>query len=652
MMDVCSSVEKKSYKSSFNFSCYIQDDIPASPIQNICIDFFCVTDSILDHAIENRKLNLTSAKQLGDFTNLYNYCFYCDNPTSQTFKNFLFDNSTKWNDSTPQYRSLCPLFDLQMIATAQSHCDANYNIKDAPGYFYMSEELISISEYSHVLSFYDFMQFQESHFPFNCYCGGSSLSLSNGIRNFSFGFECDMYTRAMIPLVFEFAPIVLFFFLLILLVGTFMTLLLPIYSAVYREYKQTYHTEGRRDYLKIFDLRIQSSSFLFASIFWMCAQEVLAYLFNFYAFSQIYRTSTNKANSGFTMLLGNGLLRMVSLVCLCCSFAGMLVSWQHMTSTGENFLSGVGAGIAATGKALLAGRESLKSTSTEEEEKFPLRHEQCSTNTNLSESLSFGNKLILVGFYISLTMLLVSVVVLSFLVETLSTVFVVFIAFGMMYMWIFPIGFLFSGIRMYYKLKSMKENLSFGKLKVSIALISYTCFQFTRFMIFADVCFILLIMVGAVFMVTYLFGWDLFGIFIGINRTIIMDLTIGLMMTIEMYMLLNKKYCKDLYGACSCFKSIFRKREQMARHDIKEDVQSPKSPIPLDADSEKQHLLLHNGLSFDVESLPRISSGNITKQKRRNTNANSSDLKEVTIAEIFNEDGQTQKSSESEKDVY
>ncbi|KAF0973747.1 hypothetical protein FDP41_007134 [Naegleria fowleri] len=650
MLDLCGQDSPaQKYKSLTDMTFYVPEigENVRSSSDNLCLEFFC-SSTLKYHEVENRKLNLTRWSQVDEFTWFYNYCLYCDNVVSREFKDFLINNSSTQSSENPD-QSACPLFNPTIIQKAQQHCQIqSFQNKPQPysiGTFFLSSDLMDSPEFRSVLSFYDFIQFvEQSSFPYNCFCKEQSLSLVPGIRPFSFAFACDIYAKAIIPLVFEFGPIFIFLYTVFLLFSSFFVLILPIYCAVYREYRYAYE---KKLLSTIFDLRIQSTTILFFAILWMCAQEIFSYLFNFNAFSSMYYDEDS--HNGFMLLLGNGLLRMISLVFLCCSFASMLVSWQHMTSNTEgNFLSGVAGGIAATGKALIgASKDEREHGLVDDNEEYTPQNKRESERSSLlyiggrdpSESLSTGNKLILAGFYLSLLALLITVVIMSFFIHTLYIIFLVFIAFGMMYLWIFPIGFLFSGIRMYYKLKSMKENLSFARLK------------FTKFMIFADICFILLIIVGALFMLTYLFGWDLFGVFIGINRSLIMDFTIVLMMTIEQYMLFNQKSIKDLYGEkilmCCCVYK--RKKREVPAFEIEDDngrqvediddedfknksslniIYSPRgrrqaSTIPNiitsnvgteekieevtpEVHEDDEQVLRQNGFSFSVDSLPKI----------------------------------------------
>ncbi|EFC50643.1 predicted protein [Naegleria gruberi] len=557
MIDVCSSdAPPRNYLTVSDLPFSVEHDT-FDEESNLCIQFFC-TSTGKYHEVENRKLNLTTWSQLDEFSWFYNYCYYCNNNNSKDFRFFLVNNTISDGDG---YRDACPLFNSIVVQKAQQQCiedSVNDNMKI--GTFYLASDLMDISAFRNVLSFYDFMKFiQQSYFPYNCFCEGNSLSLVPGMKNFTFGYKCDVYSHFIIPFVFEFGPIFIFLCTILLLFTSIFLLQLPLCCAICKEARTKYYNRKYSYVTSLFDLRMQSNTILFISILWMSAQEVFAYLFNLYVFSNVYNQEDNTSKNGFMLLLGNGMMRMVSLVLLCCSFASMLVSWQHMTSTNDNFISGISASIAATGKALLGSsrtdqQENNDCPEDEEKSEQVEKSSLIKKEERPQESLTLGNKLILSGFYLSLLALLISVICMSFFITKLSIIFMVFIAFGMMYLWIFPIGFLFSGIRMYYKLKSMKENVSFARLKVIFIIFHYLnnlAAQFTRFMIFADICFLLLILVGALFMLTYLFGWDLFGVFIGINRSMIMDFTILLMMIIEQYMLLNKKMLKDLYGGCS-----------------------------------------------------------------------------------------------------
>ena len=112
-------------------------------------------------------------------------------------------------------------------------------------------------------------------------------------------------------------------------------------------------------------------------------------------------------------------------------------------------------------------------------------------------------------------------------------------------------------------------------------------------------------------MLTYLFGWDLFGVFIGINRSIIMDITIILMMFIEQYMLFNKKMCKNLYGTCCLGSSRRRIPQTFMEKTLSDELSNEETSLNNRDDSPdmKKQEFLQNGVAFNLSSLPRISGG-------------------------------------------
>ncbi|KAL9645518.1 hypothetical protein ABK040_000583 [Willaertia magna] len=560
--------------------------------KNLCLQFFCENTTAIEFDVNdwigNRMVNLSTNYQRESFSMFYNYCFYCESEISLQFKTLLFNQSSVY----------CPLYDNFILRKAISKCMGkdftDFKVKSDettfPAYFYLSWQLMNNDEYyGHEFSFKDLRELWKFHFPFNCYCKGPSFNLGCGLRNYSFGFECDIFTSAIIPIIYEVNPIVLLGLLLFVLLFSFFTLLLPAIYSTLRNVKGFF-----KKLTFLFDLRIQSNTLLFCSIILMMCQQIISVMFNFYRFSDVYDEETSVGQNGIIQLLGNGLFRIISLVFLCGSFASMLVSWQHMISIPSPTTIIIGANSnnnsstnqsnqqsnveqeEATGilsmsvhylNGLLMKSSHILNSESENNEtgtrtplysptnnynNSPNNNNRVSSydgntangvntnfhsiNTNATEYLSFSNKLILIGFYSSLLSLLIAIIVLSNIIKTVSTIVIVFVACGMIYLWIFPIAFLFSAIRMYYKLKSMKENLSFSKLK------------FTRFMIFANICFILLIIIGVLYALTFLLGWDLFGITIGILRALIMDLTITLMMVLVNYMLFNKKFVKDFYG--------------------------------------------------------------------------------------------------------
>jgi hypothetical protein len=306
-----------------------------------------------------------------------------------------------------------------------------------------------------------------------------------------YSFQCDQYIVWILMKSFIFPLIHLCVMILVFIITLFFSTI-PILRKTIRVMVKIYG-EGlnlhRDRILALFNVRLQCSVFLnLCAISYMIEQSI-SIATCFYASEATY-----KINSG-------GFFRLLGIALLLCGFSCLLVLWTNICSEKD---------------------------------------------VNTYSGLNMKSGLILLGFY-SLLSVAATITYLLFLYAGNEVAFSVMGFFVLIYVILFPVSFLFYGIRLYRNLTRYKldqEKIPMAKQKI----------DFTKYMLVNIVFFFISFIVCTLVTIGYIIGWDYMGVWLGLARNFFLDICATFLYLSLTYMSIDQSLVDKAYPCLENFR--------------------------------------------------------------------------------------------------
>ncbi|KAG2370825.1 hypothetical protein C9374_013417 [Naegleria lovaniensis] len=541
-MDFCSNLSLSEHIIS-NFQNNKQSDQPFTT----CSDLLCSNSTII--------LDLTNTTQVESLGQVMNFCLYCNHSSSDAFRNLL------WNGQCQTFTSLHSLqngnFGPQFVNMMNLHCNGDRNTQlTVPSqhlpifdvtFFkteYFKRQFSKYQLQSHstnefetasplkrttlqsLLNFYfGSVMTQENisstnipfDIPVTCWCHYNDPS------SHSFGFQCnDFYHNFLIPYSFRYSPLIsAVVFILIFFIHLFTIQIPRFYERIYTfKHKIIREVVDKSIFMKMnitiqhfLDIVVQAPVCFSLSLLSGFLENMFRFLFNFSFMFDFYQ--------GYLA----GLFRALSGVLVVCGFSSLVISWSHAIDVSNH-----------------------------------MRQDK-------SNALSIFNKTILSIFYAAVVLVLITSGIVFAVVSDYGYAWSILALSVMIYIFTYGFGFLFYGIRIYFRLR--KANNKGGLFE----------YRFTKFMLGLSIWFFYGWICTMLSMITYIFGFDVLSLFFGMTRNIFLDSSLILVTILSSYITFNKEAFVKSYGKKAfyvlCFWELFsnnstneKSREFMAPQNL------------------------------------------------------------------------------------
>jgi hypothetical protein len=353
----------------------------------------------------------------------------------------------------------------------------------------------------------------------------------------SIGFDCSVYSRALLKWAYYLEPIIFIPLLSPIVVGQTMYIIIPMIAKIVMIWRKHSDSSLRWKLGETFAVKNQASAALYLSTICGYIAQVLAI---FYPIALVDDYS---------------LPRIAAFILLTLCYALVLIQWAHAARIIANSI------VDEEGKRL---------------SKFHL------------------------GFVIVLYLFLIALIIADLIFMIAGLLIAAYIATTaalILFFCVFPFGFTIYGLFIYRTIRNNIQNnsshtLSKSNPKKNINLLH---FKFTRFVLACNILVGSQAIIAVLYALGFSISWDYLGLFLGVSRTIIIDVTLALLHCVISFMLaVDTDTMEQVYGSmigrtlmCTFWSDLYPIRVtklqtdeegESTNNNTNNDTQSPTTP--------------------------------------------------------------------------
>ncbi|KAL9649101.1 hypothetical protein ABK040_008478 [Willaertia magna] len=536
-----------------------------------CANYFCFdklsTANFTSRILSNEIFRI-------EFSFLFNHCMFCNSNSSITFRNLVENGScnsfpfvpNNWYQLGSSHCQGKPMSVPVMNVTSSeslNYRDFHFAVLDAhlfePLSIYSGALTKSISKLDNNLdtisrffnTLYNNTVFGVGGAPMFCHCASSN----------TFAFKCyDSNHNFFLPLKFNASPLLfLALFLIVTIVYTIVIIVPKLYVIIGTLLKlKTF----KKDVNFYFTTKFKHPCLSFTKaillltigdikvhvIFW-------AYLFNiFLILTEIFSYARNYYSAINIFFIDDvgGSLRAIGMLFLLLAYGTMVIHWQHTMD--------------------------LFNANT--------------TKANLSKI----NTIILIVFYVFVAIALLAGIIGSAITKDTFVIFGIFSALYIIIGLVFSVAFTILGVRILLKMKKTSKSIAQLKLTKSIMLL--------------NICNLVVVIIAVLSLPTYLIGFDIYTIEMGLIRSTVYDLWLLSVSIVSFYVLFTPFEFGFVYGKKAADLSQFLLNCEYCGNTTKNTDESSSSAKDYNSSKKKDNIekIKH------AEMTPRTSVSTITSE--------------------------------------
>ncbi|KAL9654474.1 hypothetical protein ABK040_010494 [Willaertia magna] len=478
-----------------------------------CFNFFCGSNEIVSFNLTNSIVNNSTFRE--EYFNRFNYCLYCNNNDAKEFQEIIASSDNNICKLFPIYNDIINLLTshcnngkdyLQQVNHINNFTLNNLNIGMIEQRFFSDKTIYRTKYLNNLTSAIEdntlhFIQttFQGGYSnPVMCYCSSRK----------EFGFQCDdAYQKFFIPFKFKASNVLLFVYSILLIVIVTIIIIIPHCHVKIKSIQQlaseTITSSKESTFIPLIYFKSALSELFLTDltsqvIFYLIASLIACFIENLMEFIWNFKVWNLNVSDQFW-----GVFRGVGVFFVSLTYCMLLVQWSHLIYFVRNNI------------------------------------------TSYRQPLSRVNFILYISLYIFNFILILIGVIISAVLDSSFYFFTLCAISMIIYPVIFLIGFSVYGIIIFKKLR--KSNTNIYQLK------------FTKFILVLNVIMTIGIVVAIISAPSFILNWDLFGIFLGLNRNFIVDVMVLIALTMVAYIIFKKKetltfYSKilEMCNCCSC----------------------------------------------------------------------------------------------------